>query len=110
MRIEKAMNEYKLPFPDVRFSKRLFEVVFQRPDLQKESYELRIQSVTEKVTENQKKILAQIKLNPFITTEELSKIVGISSRKIKENIAKLKNKDMLKRIGPAKGGHWEVVE
>ena len=68
------------------------------------------EGVTEKITENQKKILAQIKLNSFITTEDLSEIVEISTRKIKENIAKLKNKNMLKRVGPARGGHWEVIE
>ena len=26
-----------------------------------------------------------------------------------KNIEKLKQKGLLKRIGPAKGGHWEVV-
>jgi ATP-dependent DNA helicase RecG len=53
--------------------------------------------------------LDEITKNNRITTEELSKIVGISKRKIKENIAKLKKKGILKRIGPAKGGYWEVV-
>ena len=64
----------------------------------------------EKVTENQKKILNNISRNRFVTVKKLSKIVGISERKIKENISKLKQKKLLKRIGPAKGGHWEVVE
>jgi ATP-dependent DNA helicase RecG len=36
--------------------------------------------------------------------------VGISQRKIKENIAKLKERGYLKRIGPAKGGHWEIIQ
>jgi len=40
----------------------------------------------------------------------LAKIVGISERKIKSNIAKLKQKGMIKRIGPDKGGHWEFVD
>ena len=69
-----------------------------------------VEKVTEKVTENQASILDEITKNNRITTEELSKIVGISKRKIKENIAKLKKKDILERIGPAKGGHWEVKE
>jgi len=64
----------------------------------------------EKVTENQKKILNNISRNRFVTVKKLSKIVGISERKIKENISKLKQKKLLKRIGPAKGGQWEVVE
>ena len=43
------------------------------------------------------------------TTTELSKFVGISTRKIKENTAKLKSRNKLKHIGPAKGGHWEIL-
>jgi predicted HTH transcriptional regulator len=34
--------------------------------------------------------------------------VGISLRKIKENILKLKAKGFLERIGPDKGGYWKV--
>ncbi|MBC8177699.1 MAG: winged helix DNA-binding protein [Deltaproteobacteria bacterium] len=40
---------------------------------------------------------------------ELSGIVGISSRKIEENIKKLKARGVVKCIGPAKGGHWKVL-
>jgi len=48
--------------------------------------------------------------NQNITAADLEKEIGISHRKIQENIAKLKEKGVLKRIGPAKGGHWEVVK
>ncbi len=44
-----------------------------------------------------------------ITIVELSAIVGISERKIKENVAKLKQKGILKRIGPDKGGYWKII-
>lgn len=63
-----------------------------------------------KVTENQSKILKSINENPNITTKELSKIIGISDRKIKENIKKLKNAGFLLRIGPAKGGYWKILK
>lgn len=66
--------------------------------------------VTEKVTENQQNILQAIDRNRHITVVKLSGIVGISERKIKENIKKLKKRGFLKRIGPAKGGHWEIVK
>jgi len=29
---------------------------------------------------------------------------------VEKNIKKLKEKGLLKRIGPAKGGHWDVSE
>ncbi|MCK5281805.1 MAG: putative DNA binding domain-containing protein [Nanoarchaeota archaeon] len=64
--------------------------------------------VGEKLTENQNKIIQEISKNPSISAKELSRLINISSRKIEENIAKLKQKGILKRIGPAKGGHWEI--
>ena len=64
--------------------------------------------VPEKVTVNQTKIIMAITKNPYITIPEMSKIAGISERKIKENIAKLKLKELLERIGPDKGGQWKV--
>jgi len=33
LRIRKAMEKYELPMINIYFSKRLFEVTFQRPDL-----------------------------------------------------------------------------
>ena len=68
------------------------------------------EKVTEKVTENQRKIIEGIMKNPNIVIAELTQLVGISERKIKENISKLKAKNMLRRIGPDKGGHWEVIK
>lgn len=65
--------------------------------------------VGEKVTENQSKILNAIGQNAHINAKELSLLVGISTRKIEENIRKLKEKGLLKRTGPAKGGYWEII-
>ena len=61
------------------------------------------------VTPNQKKILESIKENAFISANKLSKQMGISHRKVQENIQKLKGMNKLKRIGPDKGGYWEIV-
>ena len=63
----------------------------------------------ERLSPNQKSILELIAKDPMISAQQLAQIVGISSRKIEENIAKLKRRGRLKRIGPDKGGHWEVV-
>jgi len=64
--------------------------------------------VVENLTDNQKKIVDLIEANQNISARELAIEVGISHRKIQENIAKLKEAGILKRIGSAKGGHWEV--
>jgi len=46
--------------------------------------------------------------NPTISIVQLSKKVGIAEKNIEVNIKKLKQAGILERIGPAKGGHWEV--
>jgi ATP-dependent DNA helicase RecG len=40
----------------------------------------------------------------------LAELVGISQRKVKENIMTLKEKGLLERIGPAKGGYWKIIK
>jgi ATP-dependent DNA helicase RecG len=66
--------------------------------------------VGEKLTDNQEKILEIIIRDPLISANKISDEIGISSRKVEENIKKLKEKGIIKRIGPAKGGHWEVIK
>ena len=63
----------------------------------------------EKVTKNQELILSNIIRDPHITIPILASIVGISERKIKENISKLKAKGLLERVGPDKGGYWKAI-
>ena len=64
----------------------------------------------EKITANQQKILEAVAVNPFVTREELVNIVGISLSKIKENISKLKTKGLIARVGPDRGGYWEITK
>lgn len=64
--------------------------------------------VGDNLTENQQQILQSMTVQPSITANELANIVKISKRKIEENIAKLKQKGIIQRIGPDKGGYWKV--
>jgi len=54
------------------------------------------------------KILKLIKENGFITIADLAKDVGISTRGIEKQLAKLKEAKTIKRIGANRGGYWEV--
>jgi Predicted transcriptional regulator containing an HTH domain and an uncharacterized domain shared with the mammalian protein Schlafen len=55
------------------------------------------------------KILAYIRENPDITIPELSQLLEITERSIERNISQLQKDKKLSRIGPAKGGYWEVI-
>ena len=54
------------------------------------------------------KVLMLINKNPKTTATEIAKILAITPRAVEKVIAGLKAAGKLKRIGPAKGGYWEV--
>jgi len=56
------------------------------------------------------KIINELINNKNITISDLSSKLGISTRAIEKQLDKLKQKGMIRRVGPAKGGHWEVLE
>ena len=67
-------------------------------------------TVVKTVQKTVQKILDKIKENPKITLKELVNDVGLTRRGVDWNIAKQKKQGKLKRIGPDKGGHWEINE
>jgi ATP-dependent DNA helicase RecG len=56
------------------------------------------------------KILEILREQPKTTIQELASSLAISDRAIKKHISNLKDQGRLRRIGPDKGGHWEVVD
>ncbi len=55
------------------------------------------------------KILKLLSATPQMTILQLANQLGISTRAVEKQIAKLRERDFLKRIGPAKGGYWKVL-
>ena len=76
----------------------------------KGAHEKVVEKVVENITGNQLLIVNLIKKNINITANEIALQIGISHRKVQENMAKLKEIGIIRRIGPAKGGHWQVVD
>jgi len=48
--------------------------------------------------------------NAKISITEIAKTLGISTTAIEKNIVYLKKKNIIERIDPAKGGHWQVLD
>lgn len=55
------------------------------------------------------KILSIMRSMPDITLAELANATGLSVAGVRWNIRKLKDANLIRRVGPDKGGHWEVV-
>lgn len=69
-------------------------------------------SATQKISEGKlsvtaKQIMAMMKVEPKVTTVELARRLGLSRDGINYHIRVLKNKKLLRRNGPDKGGVWE---
>ena len=56
------------------------------------------------------KIIDALNKNCFMTIPELAHMIGISTRSIERNLQQLQKDGRLRRIGAAKGGHWEVLK
>lgn len=56
-----------------------------------------------------KKIIAEMRDNPNITTAELHVMLGISKTAVENNITFLKDNGYIERIGAKKNGYWKVL-
>lgn len=63
----------------------------------------------EKLGEKRIKMIELIKINRGITINEMAKEVGISETAIENNLVKLREFGVIRRVGPDKGGYWEVL-
>ncbi len=97
-KIKELCVENNVKEPDFVFNE-FFTVIFKR----------RL-SVGETVGETVGEILKLIEINPQITRNELAKKTRLSVRGIEWNLKKMKEKKLIRRIGPDKGGYWQIIE
>ena len=57
---------------------------------------------------SREKILGLMQENVHITQDELAKSLQLSVKTIEKHIKNLKKEGVIRRIGPDKGGHWEI--
>jgi len=65
------------------------------------------EKMSEKTSE---KILLALRQDGYLTIAELASRIGVRDRTIERNIKRLQEQNRLRRVGPDKGGHWEVIE
>ena len=68
-----------------------------------------IENATEKTNKTQQGILHLIKENKYLTYDEIAKQLSLERTTIWRNIKILQEKELLRRVGPDKGGYWEVI-
>lgn len=114
-KIVKWCHEWELPEPVFEYTGTSIVVTIKKSPLQmeKESQKVRKKTIEETskktIEKTVEKIIRLIKKNPMITIQELSKETKLSNQGVIWNLNKLKKKNIIKRIGPDKGGHWEIL-
>ena len=68
-----------------------------------------VESTQKSTQKSTQRIIALMKDNPYITTQEIADQIGIIRRGVAKHIKKLQEKGIIRRVGPDKGGHWEVI-
>ncbi|SEM86083.1 ATP-dependent DNA helicase RecG [bacterium A37T11] len=68
----------------------------------------RSENLLEGLSQNQLKIIEAMRVDKKITHKELSLIVGLAESNVASNIKKLIALNALSRVGPARGGYWQV--
>ena len=67
------------------------------------------QKGTEENIKSSEKILRLIQNNPSISAREIAEKMGQSARNIEKHLRNLRSKHRIRRLGPTKGGYWEVL-
>ena len=67
------------------------------------------QTTQESVQKSVQKSVEFIREDSTITTQEMANLLGINRSVVARHIKHLQEKGIIRRIGPDKGGHWEIV-
>ena len=96
----------------IEFNGNYFYVAFRQSHeyLKLSDSETKEKHVPENVPEKRwTNIISIMKKNSQVTIAELAKHLGVTEKTIKRDIEKLRTAGKLKRVGPDKGGYWDVV-
>lgn len=66
--------------------------------------------VGDNLTKNRQQTIKILKENFGTSFPQIAKLIGVSESSIYRNITWLKNNNYIRRIGSAKGGHWEIID
>ncbi len=119
-RIREACMKENAPFPEMELNENYFHVTFRQSkeylkiaqektsrDTQKDTQKIP-RKYPEDLNQNQVRILKLLEKDNTLTRDQMSRKMKVSPETVKKNIEKLKQRDLLKRIGSDKGGYWEI--
>ena len=67
-----------------------------------------MEGVTDKVTDDERTLLLFLIEDPGYTVSQLSEKMEVSRKTVAQKMKKLKEKDIIKRIGSDRKGYWKI--
>lgn len=116
--ITKGWKENNWPKPQIReiYDPDRVEMVLSLHGLEgnagivETTTETTTETTAETTTKTSELILDAITKNPYLTNKELAAICGITADGVYYQLKQLKTIGKIRRIGPNKGGHWEIIK
>ncbi len=110
--IEQDVFKIIIPVPEVEES--VEKNVKKKIEVKDNNLENRAVESRSSVKKNEKKnieeVINLIRKKPNITIQEIVELTGLSKRAVEWRLKKLREQGKLKRIGPDKGGYWQVID
>ena len=79
------------------------------PNSERSIVENIVENIVEKLPTIRGKIVKILWTNPSASASSIAKEIGIAQRNVQEHLKQLQAEGIIRRIGPAKGGHWEII-
>ena len=68
-----------------------------------------VERLVDGLVESQQKVVLLMAANPKVSKKALAETIGISTTAIDKNIAALKEKNIIRRVGSDRSGHWQLI-
>ncbi len=107
MRIQNAMKEYDLPCIEFEADENWFKIIFRRSEEETAGQD---KEPGEEIREKtRKKILNLIREYPEISLNDIAKNIDITKRQAELHLNKLKEENIIMRVGSRRGGYWKII-
>lgn len=106
--MREEMKKLGLPEPEFYSLRGDFKVVFRKKILDNEQKWTEVDR-KEQMSEFEKEIISLIKTNSKITQQEMCKITGAGRTTITNNLRRLKQNNIIERIGSDRNGYWKIL-
>ena len=116
-------REQGVPEPEWKVGNGTVSIIFKRPFVTRaneesseddhrnfiETSQKKCKKFIETLQKKDREIAELVITNSEITQNEMAKVLGITTRAVANRLKSMRERDIIKRVGPDNGGHWELI-